>query len=74
MMADRTGNDFLQPDWVPRRVVAAGGNIFGDGLEVTAHQHRKAQLIYMARGVLTCEASQGLSDRRPRKCPMDSRR
>ncbi len=25
-----------------------------------AHHHRKAQLIYMARGVLTCEVSQGL--------------
>ena len=30
------------------------------GMELAAHHHRKAQLIYMARGVLTCEVSQGL--------------
>lgn len=42
--------------------MAVGGTIVTGlgGIELDAHHHRKAQLIYMVRGVLTCEVSQGL--------------
>ena len=52
----------VDPDLVPRPVMAVGRSfmIGTGGMEVDAHHHRKAQLIYMARGVLTCEVSQGL--------------
>ena len=30
------------------------------GMEMSRHAHRKAQLIYMSRGVLKCEVSRGL--------------
>lgn len=53
-------DDFVDPDAVPRPVMAVGASIVTDGMELAAHHHRKAQLLYMARGVLTCEASQGL--------------
>ncbi|WP_422927483.1 AraC family transcriptional regulator [Singulisphaera sp. PoT] len=52
----------FEPDSVPRPVMAAGGSIVTgpSGMELVDHQHRKAQLMYMARGVLTCTVSQGL--------------
>ncbi len=52
----------LDPDSVPRPVMAVGASFVtgADGMELDAHHHRKAQLLYMTRGVLTCEASQGL--------------
>ena len=52
----------VDPDLVPRPVMAVGATtVTGpDGMELDAHHHRKAQLMYMARGVLTCEVSQGL--------------
>lgn len=55
-------DDFVDPDSVPRPVMAVGASIVtgADGMELNAHHHRKAQLIYTARGVLTCEVSQGL--------------
>jgi AraC-like DNA-binding protein/quercetin dioxygenase-like cupin family protein len=54
--------DFVDPDLVPRPVMAVGASTVtgADRMEMDAHHHRKAQLIYMARGVLTCEVSQGL--------------
>jgi hypothetical protein len=47
----------IDPDFVPRPVVAHGVNFDTGtvGLEVKAHHHRKAQLIYVARGVMKCE-------------------
>ncbi len=53
---------FLDPDAVPRPVMAVGASLITDtgGMEMDIHHHRKAQLIYMARGVLTCEISRGL--------------
>lgn len=54
--------DPIDPDSVPRPVVAVGRSFVtgSGGMAVGAHRHRKAQLIYMARGAMTCEASQGL--------------
>jgi len=53
---------FIDPDSVPRPVLAVGATLITDtdGMEMEVHHHRKAQLIYMARGVLTCEVSRGL--------------
>ncbi len=55
-------DDFFDPDLVPRPVMAVGAAIVTGpgGMELDAHHHRKAQLIYVARGVLKCEVSQGL--------------
>ncbi len=55
-------DDFVDPDSVPRPVMAVRASVVTGpgGMEMDAHQHRKAQLIYTARGVLTCEVSQGL--------------
>jgi AraC-like DNA-binding protein/quercetin dioxygenase-like cupin family protein len=52
----------VDPDLVPRPVMTVGQTfvVGADGIEVGAHHHREAQLIYSARGALTCEASQGL--------------
>lgn len=62
-MAKHKGNEVLiDPDTVPRPVVGHGFNFKTGtvGLEVEAHHHRKAQLIYVARGVVKCEVEQGL--------------
>jgi AraC-like DNA-binding protein/quercetin dioxygenase-like cupin family protein len=55
-------DDRDDPDLVPRPVMTVGQTfvVGADGIEVGAHHHRKAQLIYTARGTLTCEVSQGL--------------
>jgi AraC-like DNA-binding protein/quercetin dioxygenase-like cupin family protein len=55
-------DDRDDPDLVPRPVMTVGQTfvVGADGIEVGAHHHRKAQLIYTARGALTCEVSQGL--------------
>ena len=47
-------------DAVPRAVVAFGITKVTDGLEVSAHEHRKAQLLLTERGALTCEAASDL--------------
>ena len=61
-------DDRDDPDLVPRPVMTVGQTfvVGADGIEVGTHHHRKAQLIYTARGVLTCEVSQGLSIVPPR--------
>lgn len=52
----------IDPDLVPRPVVGHGVNFVTGtaGLEVKAHYHRKAQLIFVKRGVVKCEIQQGL--------------
>jgi AraC-like DNA-binding protein/quercetin dioxygenase-like cupin family protein len=42
-------------DEIPRPIVAAGLNQVTSGLELPEHQHRKCELIYTVKGVLTCE-------------------
>jgi len=62
MPMHKNNDDFADPDLVPRPVVAVGASVVtgNGGMELDAHNHRKAQLIYMARGVLTCEVSRGM--------------
>ncbi|AGA26406.1 AraC family transcriptional regulator [Singulisphaera acidiphila] len=50
------------PDSVPRPVMAIGADIVtgAEAFKMGAHHHRKSQLIHTARGMLTCEVSQGL--------------
>jgi len=52
--------DTFEPDTVPRQVVAVGGELVSGGMELDFHHHRKAQLIFTVRGMVTCEASKGL--------------
>jgi AraC-like DNA-binding protein/quercetin dioxygenase-like cupin family protein len=62
MPMHKENDDLVDRDLVPRPVMAVGKSIVTGtgGMEVDAHHHRKAQLIYMARGMLTFEVSQGL--------------
>ncbi|MTD95023.1 helix-turn-helix domain-containing protein [Hyphomicrobium sp. xq] len=53
------GVDFA-PDDVPRAVVAVGGTMVTKGMELATHAHRKAELILTLRGVVRCEADQGV--------------
>ncbi len=52
--------DFIDPDDVPRPVMTFGMSIVTDGMELDFHRHRKAQLLLTIRGVVTCEAGNGL--------------
>lgn len=45
---------------VPRAVVAAGATIVTKGIELAVHSHRKAQLVLTLRGMITCEADNGV--------------
>lgn len=53
------GVDFA-PDDVPRAVVALGGYMVTKSVELAMHKHRKAELILTLRGVVRCEADQGV--------------
>jgi AraC-like DNA-binding protein len=53
------GVDFA-PDDVPRAIVAVGGYMVTKGMELTTHAHRKAELILTLRGLVRCEADQGV--------------
>lgn len=50
----------FDPEDVPRAVVAIGGSMVTKGMEVGDHQHRRAQLLLTLRGLVTCEADQGV--------------
>lgn len=52
-------NDF-NPDEVPRSVLVFGLDLVTGGFELGFHTHRKAQLFFMERGEMTCEASHAL--------------
>jgi AraC-like DNA-binding protein/quercetin dioxygenase-like cupin family protein len=58
-LADLKDADF-DPEVVPRAVAAFGGTIATKGLELPVHHHRKAELILTLRGVVRCEAEQGI--------------
>jgi AraC-like DNA-binding protein len=45
---------------VPREVVAFGADLITQRMEVGLHSHRKAELVLTLRGVVTCEAEQGV--------------
>ncbi len=53
------GVGFL-PEDVPRAVVSFGGEMVTKGMELAVHEHRKAELILTLRGVVRCEADQGV--------------
>ncbi len=50
----------VDPDDVPRPVLVVGMGLVTGGLELNFHTHRKAQLFFMLRGEVTCEASNAL--------------
>lgn len=52
--------DLFDPDRIPRAVLAFGGTVATDGLELDFHHHRKGQLLLGMRGSLTCEVASGL--------------
>ncbi|QWA13316.1 helix-turn-helix transcriptional regulator [Sodalis ligni] len=45
---------------VPRAIVAVGGTMVTQGMELPIHAHRKAELILTLRGIVRCEAEQGV--------------
>lgn len=56
-----TETDWIDPDHVPRPVVAYGfaTENFG-GIELDLHRHTKGQVLFVQRGALTCEVEGGL--------------
>ncbi|VEA62338.1 HTH-type transcriptional repressor of iron proteins A [Serratia plymuthica] len=47
-------------DQVPRAIFAVQGSTISSDWEMAPHRHRKAQLIYTVRGMIRCEAENGL--------------
>jgi AraC-like DNA-binding protein len=45
---------------LPARPVFAAGGKVDDDISLAVHQHERGQLIYMSRGIITCEVAQGL--------------
>lgn len=52
--------DVTDPDEIPGPLVAFGVTAPGVDIEIGAHSHRKAQLLFIMRGVLVCELEGGL--------------
>ncbi len=50
----------VDPDGVARPVLVVGTKQMSGGLELDFHTHRKAQLFFVLRGEMTCEASNAL--------------
>lgn len=59
-MPIQTNSEHIDPDLVPRPVLAVGFEVVTGGMELDFHSHRKAQLLSMLRGAVTCEASKGM--------------
>jgi AraC-like DNA-binding protein len=54
-------DDFIDPDAVPRPVVAFGARMSDVGeIELDSHRHAKGQLLLVQRGALNCEVEGGL--------------
>ncbi|VIO78965.1 HTH-type transcriptional regulator NimR [Bradyrhizobium ivorense] len=51
---------FTDPDTLAAPVVTIGATVVTGEIELDFHRHRKAQLILLMRGVLTCELAGGL--------------
>jgi AraC-like DNA-binding protein len=59
--ARSAATDFIDPDDVPRPVVAYGLVMEGTGdLELDFHRHRQGQMLLVLRGILRCEVQGGL--------------
>ncbi len=54
------GRPALSLEDVPRALVAAGAAMVTKGMKLAVHSHRKAQLLLTMRGIVTCEADQGV--------------
>jgi AraC-like DNA-binding protein len=52
--------DFSDPDLLPRDVSTVAFDLDNDLLEQAPHIHRKAQLLYTTRGVVTVHAAHGI--------------
>ncbi|MFH0301326.1 helix-turn-helix transcriptional regulator [Bradyrhizobium sp. 31Argb] len=50
----------FSPEDVPRAAAVFGGYMVTKGMELAMHEHRKAQLVLTLRGVVRCEADQGV--------------
>jgi AraC-like DNA-binding protein len=50
----------FNPEDVPRAIAAFGGEMVTKGTEVATHAHRKDELVLALRGVVRCEAGQGV--------------
>ncbi len=48
------------PEDVPRAIIAVGGTLVTKGMDLATHEHRRAELILTLRGVVRCEADQGV--------------
>ncbi len=57
---DLRPDDDFDPEAVPRALAAFGGTMVTKGLELAMHEHRKAELVLALRGVVRCEADQGV--------------
>jgi AraC-like DNA-binding protein len=53
-------NDDFNPEDVPRAVAVFGGSMVTKGMALAMHEHRKAELVLTLRGVVRCEADQGV--------------
>ncbi|USQ95317.1 AraC family transcriptional regulator [Caulobacter sp. RL271] len=55
------GETWIEPDEVPRPIVAFGVAMEDvGGIEIDPHRHRKGQIILVQRGALSCEVEGGL--------------
>lgn len=53
--------DWIEPDEVPRPIVAFGAAMADDGgFELEPHRHRKGQMLLVQRGAISCEVDGGL--------------
>jgi AraC-like DNA-binding protein/mannose-6-phosphate isomerase-like protein (cupin superfamily) len=53
--------DWIDPDEVPRPIVAFGAEMADiGGFEIEPHRHRKGQIFLVQRGALSCEVEGGL--------------
>lgn len=57
---DLRPDDDFDPEHVPRAIAAVGFDMFTKGMEMPIHRHRKAQLVLTLRGIVRCEADQGV--------------
>ncbi|AGA31500.1 AraC family transcriptional regulator [Singulisphaera acidiphila] len=62
MQMHESGDERADPDRMSRPVMAGRTDFVTgpSGMALVDHHHRMAQMVYVARGVLTCEVSQGL--------------
>lgn len=63
--AEEADKDFADgvgfiPEDVPRAIVSFGGEMVTAGMKLPMHKHGKAELILTLRGVVRCEADQGV--------------